>query len=347
MAAILYFVAAAASAVVWNRAFSHEATPPVRWVSNLVMASITVLLPVQGAATLQLLGWIGSVRIGPLAALQVAGLGAGLMWVWRTQKPVAQAAQGAPAVGPDLPCWPLSLSVCAGVVAASYLLFALNLFTSYPGGSDALTYHLPVALHWLQSGSLRIPSLGARQYALPGNGELGMMLFLSTRHEAWVPLVNMVAGLLFAISTYEIARRLAQGSTVAAAAVTIIALSMPILEFQAFSGYIDMFGSAFLLAAVALFLAWKDTVDTTARGRLLVLSAIACGVSVGTKPVFYVYAGVFCVVVTVALVRESGLSSREFARAGWPSLLPELRCPACSGSGEDSRPLVIRYFHFK
>lgn len=316
MAAIVYLLAAAVSACLWSRADLPWTTRPLRWISGMVIMSVLVLLPVQAMATLQLLGWVDVIHLWALAGVQVAMLSAVWLWARKVEERSDREVKGRRAT-PGFHAMPSYLWICGVVLAASYLVFALNLFTSYPGGSDALTYHLPVALHWLQNGSLRIPSLSTWQYGLPGNAEIGMMLFLSTGHEALVPLVNVFAFVLLGVATYETARRVARGNTVAAAAVTVIVLSVPIVEFQSFSGYVDLFGSALLIAAVALFLSRNDSGRPDAAvhtRRMSLLSAIACGVSVGTKPVFYVYAAVYCLAVAIALLRESGLSSRDFIR---------------------------------
>ncbi len=317
MAAIVYLLAAAVSAFVWSRAALPWITRPVRWLSGMVIMSVLVLLPVQALATLELLRWIGAIHLWALATVQVVMLAALLLWARKAQKPDhrdMEHRRSATLVSSSLPSY---LWFCAALLTVSYLVFACNLFTSYPSGSDALTYHLPVALHWLQNGSLRIPSLSAWQYGLPGNAEIGMMLFLSTGHETLVPLVNVFVLVLFGLATYEIAMRVSRGNKMAAVAVTVMALSMPIVEFQSFSGYVDLFGSAFLITAVALFLARNDGVGSERaklhRRTMLLLSALACGVSIGTKPVFYVYAAVYCLAVAITLMRESGLLGREFA----------------------------------
>ena len=103
---------------------------------------------------------------------------------------------------------------------------------------------------WLHAGSLSIPGLRVWQYALPGNAEIDMMLLLGTRHEALVPLVNVYAAIVPAVACYAIASRIVKGNGNAAIAVTAIVLSLPIVEFQTFSAYVDLFGTAFLMAGV-------------------------------------------------------------------------------------------------
>jgi len=318
MAAILYLWAAALSALVGSRVIRVR-NGPVRWVAGMVIWGLLVLLPVQAMATVQLVGGIAALHLWALAGVQFAILAAVLVWARQRMKApdVLNNSQRSEAVRLDR--IPAYLWVTGVILGGSYLILATNLFTSYPSGWDALAYHLPVALHWLQNGSLRIPSLSAWQYGLPGNAEIGMMLLLSTGREALAPLVNVFALALLGLSTYVIAMRVMRGNQPAALTVTVIALSMPIVEFQAFSGYVDLFGSAFLIAAVALFLSSRDQAETARERRarvLVLLSAMACGVSIGTKPVFYVYAAVYCLAVAITLVRESAGDTRDFVLGG-------------------------------
>ena len=121
---------------------------------------------------------------------------------------------------------------------------------------------------------------------------------------------------MLGVATFAIAYHLSNGSKNTAIAVTLVALSLPIVEFQALSDYVDLFGTAFLMASVALFLygCKRASADSSlCSATLLLLSALACGVSVGTKPVFYAYAAVYCTIVAVMLTREG--SRREAARA--------------------------------
>ncbi|HST12658.1 MAG TPA: hypothetical protein VLL05_19945, partial [Terriglobales bacterium] len=318
MAAIIYFLAAGVSAFTLWGILPRQTAWAVRLLSIMVIASVLVLLPVQMIAALELAGWIGAIHMWALTGVQVGILAAILLWALR-RAPIKDQVDEGPARGSfSFSEFPAALWISCVVLAGSYLIFTANLVSSYPSGWDALTYHLPVALHWLQSGSLRIASLSAWQYGLPGNAEIGMMLLMSTGREALAPAVNVFALVLLGVAVYGVALHLARGKKSAAAAVTLIALSMPIVEFQSFSGYVDLFGTAFLVAAVALFLSRQEILKSGRKGAtstiLLFLSAIACGVSIGTKPVFYVYAAVYCWVVAVMLMRESGLSSRAFWR---------------------------------
>ncbi len=324
MAAVLYLVASGYSAWLATTRFSRPSTRVVRHLASMVLWAVLVIVPVHISAALQMAGWISAIRLWPLAGTQLLILVLTALVSARSRRVNAHRDEETSAGVASLETeyrskdgLPRYLWICIGVIAASYAVFAVNLASSYPTGWDALAYHLPAALRWIQTGTMSIPSYGAWQYALPGNAEIGMMLLLSTGRQWLVPLVNLFAAFTMATAIYLIAHRitLKRGAAEAAA---ILALSLPIVEFQAFSAYVDLFGTAFLLASFALFLyrrepgLQKATVNTAnteadpSSAGMLVLSALACGIAVGTKPIFYVYAAVLCVGVAMTLIWENG-----------------------------------------
>lgn len=321
MAAGLYLLASACSAWLASDFFRTVSTRVLRYLAAMVLWAAFVIVPVHVAATSQMAGWISAIRLWPLAAAQLlilvlCVLGRSRLVPAHHDKGVSRSAQPVP-LGTEenwKDNFPAYLWVCTGVLAASYAVFYVNLASSYPTGWDALAYHLPVALRWIQTGTMSIPTYGSWQYALPGNAEIGMMLLLSTGRQWLVPSVNLFAALTMTGAVYLIGRRVTR-SREAAMAAAIVALSLPIVEFQAFSAYVDLFGTAFLLASLALFLYRREPAlekatafngATRSSAGMLLLSGLACGLAVGTKPVFYVYAAVLCVGVAVTLIWESG-----------------------------------------
>lgn len=313
MAAILYFLFSAACASVWQWRLRLRRSGALWLLAWAVSWAVLVLTPVQAMAALQIAGLVPAVRLWPLVVAQVLILLLTIAWRATRGQPAdlktEQASQN------NLHSLPRYLWICGAILAGSYLVFAVRLLASYPTGLDALAYHFPVALRWLQTGSLRIPASRGWQYALPGNAEIGMMLMLNTGRQSLMPVVNLFAAVVLALATYLIADRIAGGNKIAASAAAVIALSLPIVEFQAFSGYVDLFGSAFLLAAVALFLN-RGEVEESGPGEnarpgpgwsmaLVTLSALASGISIGTKPVLYVDALLYGAVAALVLLRES------------------------------------------
>jgi hypothetical protein len=198
------------------------------------------------------------------------------------------------------------------------LIFAVNIFSSFPTGPDSLVYHLPLALSWLQSGSLAIPASKEWQLSLPGNAEIGMMIFLATGRQVAVVLVNCIATTTLAIATYLLAKRMSPGSRLVAPTVTLLLLSIPIVEFQTFSAYVDLFGTAFLMAGFALLVYRGGNDQDPQPGTydvLVFLSALACGISIGTKPIYYLYGAVECMLALFWVYRDLSVDRTKLARA--------------------------------
>ena len=283
----------------------------------LVVLWLTLLVvPVQFLGALEIAHLITRVTVPKLALLQLGVLAGavGLSLSYRSRATYSAQESASERL-------PLYLRLSAAIIGASYLLFAIDLFTSFPTGSDALSYHIPLALRWLQEGSLRVPSDRAWQFCLPGNGEIIEMLALATGKQFLIPLGSLVSGVVLAIAAYPLAVRFSGGTKAPAFAAILVLLSIPIIEFQTFSAYVDLFGVASLFAAVALFghrydsgVAGEKTTQTQSLAlTVLAISALACGLSLGTKTTFVPYCALFFGIVMYILWRERRLHNRPLA----------------------------------
>ena len=81
---------------------------------------------------------------------------------------------------------------------------------------------------------------------------------------------------------------------VAAILCILLVFSIPMIEMQVFSAYVDLLGTAGILAALAL-LASSLREGSVLSPAVWFLSGSACGISVGTKAVYYLYAVFFCI----------------------------------------------------
>jgi hypothetical protein len=301
--AAFFFLASGVSAYLCTQKLIPLGEPALRTLSGLTLWELIQILPVQVLATAQLLGIVGRVTVALLAGSQALVLAAALAWV-AAHRGVSQPLFRWPRTHK---VWPRYLLAAAFVIFCSYLVFAIDIFSSFPNGSDALTYHLPVALRWLQSGSLAIPASRVWRFSLPGNTEIGMMILLATGKDSAVVLVNWLALAVLAISTYLLAKRITQAISSVGLLITLLVLTIPMVEFQALSAYVDLFGTAFIAAAATLFVYRKETGDTSSSqvsGRLVFLSAAACGISLGAKPIYDLYAAAYTVVVLALLYRD-------------------------------------------
>ena len=316
MAPFFYLGFAAVSAFLLVRRFEGAPDPAMRVLSGLVLWAVLYLLPVHLAAALQIAGWLQTVQITPLAFFQAAVLAVVAVWSFlrRTSRTESQPTRSSP----PSPQFAGYLVAGAIVVGGASLIFAAQMLVAFPDDPDALAYHIPVALHWLQEGSLRIPASLAWEFSLPANTEIGMMMLLAAGAQRFLSLVNLLAAIVLGLSTYLIAKKCTT-NRLGAASATLIALSIPIVQFQAFSAYIDLYATAFLLAGTALFIyRYDDDLDhpRLALARLM-LAALACGISIGSKSTFYLYGGVFFLASAAVLIRDRS-SHKRFA---WGLLL--------------------------
>jgi hypothetical protein len=282
---IFVLVASGAAAYLLSRCLRWGGDRSVRLLAWLVLWEALQILPVHVLAALQLSGVIARVDITKLAMFEGAVLLVAAILA-RGRSAQSTAARGEREGG----SLPMFIKVCIAVMAISYFVFAANILTGFPLGSDALIYHLPLATRWLQNGSLALPASGAWQFSMPGNAEIGMMVLLGSGTQGAVAIANWVPAAILALSTYLLCMRMS-GSRTAAIAASLIVFSIPMVEAQAFSAYVDLLGTAGILASVTFALSVKGGAASPAT--LLFLSGLACGISIGTKPVYYLYA-VFC-----------------------------------------------------
>jgi hypothetical protein len=160
----------------------------------------------------------------------------------------------------------------------------------------------------------------AWEFSLPGNGEIIQMLALATGKQFLIPLGNWVAGIVLLLAAYPIALRFSKGLKSPALAAILILFSIPIIEFQTFSAYVDLFGTAFLFAAVTLFghRYRSSIVSESDPGAGLSLtavtvSALACGLSLGTKTTFLPYCALFFGTAMFILLRERRIHHKSLA----------------------------------
>lgn len=320
VAALFFFIASGCSAYLWSRLLPLPLDRSIRLLSGIVLWEIIQLAPVHLLAGLQMGGLITRVTIPSLSECQGAILAGSLAWmVWRklrpspAQHPVESAAR-----------LPRFLFVSIAILTCSYLVFALDVFTSFPNGSDAIAYHLPLTVHWLQTGSLAIPPTRPWRFSLPGNAEIGMMVLLATGIQSSVVLINWIALAALVIAAYLLGRRMNSGNYTVSVTVVVLMLTIPIIEFQTLSAYVDLYGTAFLTAAFALFLNRKGPASHSSAKAgsqqnstaVLFLSAAACGVSMGTKPIFYMYSAGYFAFVLFSLWKENrGERKTVFVRA--------------------------------
>jgi hypothetical protein len=183
--------------------------------------------------------------------------------------------------------------------AAAVLAFRIYLASSLPLDSwDALSYHVPMLLRWIQQGNLDLSGSSGPSRYYPWNGELlsTWLSLLSGSSLDPVRTAQTYPLLWMACAGAVIGRRL--GGRRWGGAVGAALLALPIAVLQAGMPYVDVFYGSFWVCAAAAALCW----DRCGRAWCLVLWGAAFGLAMGSKATLYFQAPlVFQLALTLAL----------------------------------------------
>ncbi len=267
-----------------------------------------VVTPVPIAVAFGVLGWIGSRVVGRLGG--------------DAQNP--SAVKEPPSAEPRMG-WLWLPVLC---VAGMYAVFFVDAVTRYPTGYDGLHYHLPTAVGWMRTARMDL-SLGLLHQSFPENGMIVPFLLAFSKSDRLLTLVHLPKALWVALSIFGLARAVGVGNR-AALLGACIALSVPIVVFQSFSSYIDLYAASAWLAAL-LALTWvARTSDARQRRMLIVLAGLSAGVALGSKTTFLVLVPLLGVVAIAA----ARMSSKDAVRPGSSPVRAALwfgvACLACS-----------------
>jgi multisubunit Na+/H+ antiporter MnhC subunit len=309
LAASFVIVASGLSAWLISSRLTLPGGRALRLLAALVLWEAIQILPVHLLASLQLTRIISRVSISEAAILQF--MIAGVAGTWAMRRPRQEQRAAPQAAAQPVPWYVVAAAI---VLACSYVAFAANIFTSFPVGSDAVIYHLPLATRWLQDGSLALPSSGAWRFSMPGNAEIGMMILLSSGWQSAVVIASWVPAAIVATATYLLAMWISGERRGTAILCVLLVLSIPMIETQTFSAYVDLLGTAGILAAVALILA-STREESILSPAVWFLSGLACGISVGTKAVYYLYAVFFCILAVGMLWIRRKAGFRELRKS--------------------------------
>lgn len=319
----IVFVSSLCSAHICCNRFVRPHSRTIVFLSVMVVWVTLLIVPVELLAALQIAQVISRVTVPRVAVLELVVLAGcvilSVVSLPRAALSVKNSAVDGLEVGERLPPY---LKLSAVILGGSYLLFAVDLCTSFPKGVDALSYHIPLALRWLQEGTLRVPADKAWQLSLPGNGEIVQMLALATGRQSLTALGSWISGVALAIAAYPLALGFSNGRKAPAFAAILVVFTIPMIEFQVFSAYVDLFGTAFLFAAVALFahryraplVSEPTTRSQSFSHAAVVVSALACGLSLGTKTTFLPYCVLFMGAAVYVLWKERRIHHQPVPR---------------------------------
>lgn len=193
-------------------------------------------------------------------------------------------------------CFPILLAVVVMIAGA----ILVNGLIAAPNYWDALTYHMPRVMHWIQNGTVdHYLSNNTRQLAMPPFTEyiiLHLQLLTgSDRFAAFPQWLSMISSLVI---VDLIAERLGANRNGRLFAV-IFAASIPVGILEASSVQTDYVAAMWLLAfAYFVLLSLKET-----SGRHLAGLGAALGLALLTKATAYLYALPFVLWFAVATFR--------------------------------------------
>ncbi len=180
-------------------------------------------------------------------------------------------------------------------IGGVYGVFLIDALTRYPTGCDAVVYQLVVAVRWAREQSLNLV-LGHSGYSYPNNGMIVPFLLVFAKLEWLLPIVHLPKAILLGSAVFGLARAIGisqRGASVCAC----IALSIPIVLFQSFSGYIDLYAASAWVTAL-LAVVWSTRVEDPCRRRgLVAMAGLAAGVALGSKVTFVVMVTMLAAVV--------------------------------------------------
>ncbi len=194
------------------------------------------------------------------------------------------------------------LSISAGLILAevAQVLYAKWLT---PPLDDALGYHLPFAVEWIQKGNLSMPIPPAGDPSTPFypfNASLWMFwLILPFRSDIWARFVQVPFAWLLFLGIIQISREVKSGERPSLMA-SILAISLPELIRNIFVVGNDVIVSAFLVIATAQALSLWRNFDPLK----IFIGSISLGLALGTKVLALPYVGILVLVYILAIIKN-------------------------------------------
>ncbi|UCG17015.1 MAG: hypothetical protein JSV19_03060, partial [Phycisphaerales bacterium] len=180
-------------------------------------------------------------------------------------------------------------------VAGMYVVFLVDAVTGYPTGHDTLHYHLPAAVHWMRHGALHVQA-DLLEHSMHENGMIVPFLLAFARLEHLFTIVHLPKALVVGATMFGLARLIGV-SVLGSTAAVCVALSVPMVVFQSFSGYVDLYATASWLSAL-LAIAWAMRVPRDRQRRnLILLAGLSAGVALGAKTTFLIMTAMLALIV--------------------------------------------------
>lgn len=213
----------------------------------------------------------------------------------------------------------LRIDYCLLIILSGYallLLFSVIILDSVPPISkDALVHHLAIPKLYLKHGGMyEIPTMPFSYY--PMNLDLLYMVPLYFGNDIVPKFIHLSFAVLTAWLLFNYLKR--RTDTIYALLGVIFFLSIPIIVKLSISVYVDLGLIFFSTASLLLLLKW---IEDGFRARLLVVSALFCGLAAGTK--YNGFIAIFLLTLFVPFVYSRyspGAKPSFFSAAGYGML---------------------------
>lgn len=157
-----------------------------------------------------------------------------------------------------------------------FALVAVFLLMSFPRGYEVRAYHLPIAVHMFQSGTLRTWD-HASMHTFPANMSAYAGFLLQTLPERLVSIANLPFLGLASFVVYGLGR-LIGGDTKSSLLATVGLTTIPIFAFSSFQIGADVAGSALIGLAFLVALAAPN-----GRRSWILIAGLCAGLAFGFK----------------------------------------------------------------
>lgn len=270
-----------------------------RW-EHLVLDTAIVFLAVVVMIQM-LLGTAGLLDISTLL-ITVGGLSVAVRAVSRNRHATRSPAETSTLVVSGVHGHSLVWGLAAGLVLFAVAQVVWARWLSPPDTTDALRYHLPFAVKWLQSGLLDMPIPVAGDPAspfFPLNSSLWIAWLIAPfNSDIMAQIVQAPFVLIGLLATVRLAQQL-QLPRETAWTAGLLVISLPAVARDSFVVENDLIVAVLLLSATAYIVdLWRYP-----RRRTTLLTAITLGLALGTKAPALPYVTILIIAYATAIVR--------------------------------------------
>jgi hypothetical protein len=290
------------------------------------------MIVVPSSTLLGALGWLNARASVAAIGLEAAGLC--LLAFWRRPGARANGDEPAAASGRTTRLETAALGAAlAGLGCLAYPIGRTQLLLGFRPQWDDLSYHGPMAAHWLQAGRLVLAPYSYHAY-YAGNAELFVAwLMLPTWLDAYASLAGLYWLVLAVLALAQLGRRLEAGAAASALAGLLLLACWPFAEQARSLAATDLAGAALITAATALAIAPAERDGTSGvRWRVFYVGCVA-GLATGTK-ITYALHGVLLLLWLLGSRRPRPLEAVRWA-------LLYLLCASCCGGYWYARNFVL------